>query len=183
MADQTIKRNDLLPSITIVCRDGIGPVDLFGYTATFTMVNVLTGQPKISNVAATVQTDPTFTADASTNILTANGHELIDGEDVTLKTTNTLPGGLVTQKRYYAVNATTNTLQLATQPGGAAIDITSAGTGTHTLLTGKVRYDWQGTDKDTAGTFFQEVTTTIGGKSLTYANDRHLVVEVISDLA
>lgn len=180
MADQTIKRNDLLPSITVICRDAIGPVDLFGHTASFSMVNVLTGQPKISNVAATVLTDPTFTASGAT--LTANAHGLNDGEDVTLKTTGTLPGGLSAQKRYYVVNASTNTLQLATQPGGAAITTTGAGTGTHTLLTGKVKYDWQGTDKDTAGTFFAEATTTIGGETLTYPNDGHLVIEVVSDL-
>jgi hypothetical protein len=181
-ADLTIKRNDSLPIITVVCRDSIGPVDLSGYTALFRMVNVLNGVAKV-NAAAAIVSDPVFTADATTNALTSTSHDLNDGDDVTLKSSGVLPGGLTTQRKYYVVNSSTNLLQLALTLGGSAIDITSAGSGTHTLLAGKVNYEWAGTDKDTAGTYFGEVQTTDGsGKQLTYPNDGHLTIEVISDL-
>lgn len=181
-ADIIIKRNDSLPLITVVCRDSVGPVDLSGYAAIFRMINVLNGSTKV-DAAATIVTDPVFTADATANTLTATAHGLNDGDDVTLKSSGTLPGGLSAQRKYVVVNASANTLQLALVANGAAIDITTAGSGTHTLLTGKVNYEWTGSDKDTAGTYFGEVQTTDGnGKQLTYPNDGQLLIEVISDL-
>lgn len=73
-----------------------------------------------------------FTVDATANTLTATGH-CIDNADC-VRLTNTggvLPAGLYAQINYYAVNVSGSTLQLALTAGGAAIDITGAGTGTH----------------------------------------------------
>jgi hypothetical protein len=187
-ADLVIKRNDLLPIVVVVCRDSVGPVDLTDHTALFRMVNVLNGAVKIPNGevdhgVATVSPTLTFVADATTNILTSNAHGLNDGDDVTLKSSGTLPGGLDDDIRYFVVNRTANTLQLALVAGGAPIDITSVGSGTHSLLTGKVSYEWTGTDTDTAGTYFGEVQTTNGDdKPLSYPNDGHLLIEIVGDL-
>jgi hypothetical protein len=74
-----------------------------------------------------------FTADASTDICTKAGHDLATGDPVTLSTTGTLPGGLSAGGTYFIVAATTDTFKLAETPNGTAIDITSAGTGTHTI--------------------------------------------------
>jgi hypothetical protein len=145
------------------------------------MINVLNGVAKIT-ASATIVADSIFTADATTNTLTATEHGLNDGDDVTLKSSGTLPGGLSTQIRYYVMNATANTLQLSPVLGAAAVDITSAGSGTHTLLSGRVTYEWQGTDTDTAGSYYGEVQTTKAGRPLTYPNDGQLLIEVISDL-
>lgn len=180
MADLTIKRNDLSPTITLIARDAVGPVDLAGATALFRMVNTRTGATKV-NAAASIDTNIDFTASGAT--LTANGHGLNDGDSVTLITSGTLPAGLSTTTEYFVVNATTNTFQLALVKGGAPITTTSGGTGTHTAVSGRVSYEFQGTDTDTAGTYFAEVQTTEGGKQLTYPNGRHFLVEVISDLA
>jgi hypothetical protein len=179
LADRTIKRNDLTPELVIVARDAVGPADLEGATALFRMVNVLNGATKV-NAAASVAANINFTASGAT--LTANGHGLNDGESVTLKTTGTLPAGLSASTEYFVVNATTNTLQLSLTQGGSAITTTSAGSGTHSLISGRVSYDWQGTDTDTAGTFFGEVQTTLNGETLTYPNTRQLLIEVVSDL-
>lgn len=76
----------------------------------------------------------TFTA-ATTDIVTATAHGLVDGNMVVLTTTDTLPAGLSLATIYYVVQKTTNTFKLSTQSGteGPAVDITDTGTGTHTF--------------------------------------------------
>lgn len=80
----------------------------------------------------------TFTADASTNTLTSSGHGLTNGELVNFLSDGTLPGGIGSFDDgyfYYVINATTNTFQISETEGGAAVDITSAGSGTHDWYT------------------------------------------------
>ncbi len=75
-----------------------------------------------------------FTADANTDTLTAQGHGLSDGDTVQLYNSGgKLPAGLDASTTYYVVNAATDTLQLATIAGGAAVDITDTGSGIHYL--------------------------------------------------
>lgn len=72
-----------------------------------------------------------FTADDTTDVCTANGHGLSDGDALTLVSSATLPAGLAAGKIYYVRDSTANTFKLAASSGGAAIDITDTGTGTH----------------------------------------------------
>lgn len=69
-------------------------------------------------------TNATFTADAGTDVITSNGHNLENGDKVVLTTTGTLPAGLSLATGYFVINKTANTFQLATLPYRAAIDIT-----------------------------------------------------------
>jgi len=88
----------------------------------------------------------TFTANATTDICTSNSHGLTEGDKVQLTTTGTLPAGLSTATSYYVISVTTNTFQLATNPGGSAINITDTGSGTHSFnLKGRAIYvgDWK----------------------------------------
>ena len=79
-----------------------------------------------------------FTA-AVTDVLTVSGKPIVDGTPFQATTTTTLPGGMALATTYYtrdcSYNATSNatTFKIAATLGGAAIDITDAGTGTHTL--------------------------------------------------
>lgn len=75
-----------------------------------------------------------FTADMYTEELDSTGQTLEDDDEVTLKTTGTLPGGLSVTQVYYVVNSATNVFQLSTTPGGSPVDITSPGTGTHAAV-------------------------------------------------
>ena len=85
----------------------------------------------------------TFTADASTDTLTAgSSHGLILDDLIFFTTTGTLPGGIVAGTFYRVVGTVTaTTFQIIdnasfSEPGGwvgAPLDITSAGTGTHYL--------------------------------------------------
>lgn len=181
-----VKRGDTLPAVTVIARDAIGPVDLSGHTASFRMVSVLTGAVKVNNAAAAIAANPTFTADHNTNTLNSTAHGLVNGQDATLRSSGNLPGNLSAQRRYYAINVTTDTLQLADQVddqgNGAAVDITSAGSGVHTLLIGKVTYDWQTADVAEASSYHGQIETLKDGRRLTYPNDDHLLIEIISDL-
>lgn len=76
-----------------------------------------------------------WTADAGADTLTKTDHAWYDGTQVTLTSTGTLPTGLSLSTTYYIVNATANTIQLSLSFGGAAVDLTDAGTGTTTLNT------------------------------------------------
>lgn len=87
----------------------------------------------IAPIADLPQASVTVTADAGTDVLTATSHGLVDGDACQFTTTTTLPDPLATATTYYVRDATTHTLKVAATSGGAAIDITDAGTGTHTL--------------------------------------------------
>ena len=84
----------------------------------------------------------TFTADASTDVLTMTSttnipSNILTGTRVRLTTTTTLPGGLALATDYYVIKVTDSTFKLATSYAnaiaGTAINITDAGTGTHTM--------------------------------------------------
>lgn len=84
----------------------------------------------------------TFTADASTDIITMTSttnipSNILTGTRVQLTTTTTLPAGLSLATNYYVIKVTDSTFKLATSYANAiawtAIDITSTGTGTHTM--------------------------------------------------
>lgn len=84
----------------------------------------------------------TFTADASTDVCTYTStanipSNLLTGTRVRLTTTTTLPGGLATATDYYLIRVSDTTFKLATSyanaVAGTAINITDAGTGTHTV--------------------------------------------------
>ena len=81
------------------------------------------------------------TIDPVTDFIATSGPTLTDGQDVTI-TGTALPQGINARQRYFVVNSTGATFQLALTPGGTPIDILTAGTGPFRC------YTW-----DTAGTF------------------------------
>jgi hypothetical protein len=73
---------------------------------------------------------------ATTDICTLAGHGLAAGTRVRLTTAGgALPAGLAAATDYYLRDVTTDTFKLAATPGGAAVDVTGTGTGTHSLTT------------------------------------------------
>lgn len=75
----------------------------------------------------------TFTANATTNVCTATDHQFADGTRVRLTTSGTLPSGLSLATDYYVISRTGDTFQLSATLGGSAVDITTTGSGTHTV--------------------------------------------------
>ena len=76
----------------------------------------------------------TFTVTiASPGVVTYSGAQLVDGTAVVLDTTGALPTGLTAGTTYYVVNSSGATFNLATAPGGAAINTTGTQSGVQTV--------------------------------------------------
>lgn len=112
-------------------------VDVIGFYR-LTSVTTATAQSTTNTLG---QTD-TFTADAGTDVCTFTStanipSNLLTGTRIRCTTTTTLPAGLATATDYYYIKVTDNTFKLATSYAnaiaGTQINITDAGTGTHTL--------------------------------------------------
>lgn len=85
----------------------------------------------------------TMTADAGTDVLTLGGAIAANGDPVACRKDNTpgaavMPGGVTASQVYYARDVSGATLKLALTPGGSAIDVTSAGSGTRYCAAVKV---------------------------------------------
>jgi hypothetical protein len=112
-------------------------VDVVGFYRV-TAVTTTTAQATTNTLG---QSD-TFTADASTDICTWTStanipSNLLTGTRVRLTTTTTLPGGLATATDYYFIRMSSTTFELASSYAnaiaGTQVNITDAGTGTHTV--------------------------------------------------
>lgn len=112
-------------------------IDVVGFYRV-TTVTTATAQSTTNTLG---QSD-TFTADASTDICTWTStanipSNILTGTRVRLTTTTTLPAGLATATDYYVIKVSDTTFKLATSyanaVAGTAINITDAGTGTHTV--------------------------------------------------
>lgn len=112
-------------------------IDVVGFYRV-TTVTTTTAQATTNTLG---QSD-TFTADAGTDVCTWTStanipSNVLTGTRVRLTTTTTLPGGLATATDYYVIKVSDTTFKLATSfanaTAGTAINITDAGTGTHTV--------------------------------------------------
>lgn len=114
-------------------------VDLLGYYRV-TSVTTTTSQAMTNTLSAF----STFTADAGTDVCTHSNINLFPYTRVQLTTTTTLPAGLSLATDYYVIKVTDTTIKFATSyanaVAGTPIDITDAGTGTHTINTLLPRY-------------------------------------------
>jgi len=114
-------------------------VDLLGFYRV-TTTTTITSQAMTNTLSAF----STFTADAGTDICTHSNINLFPYTRVQLTTTTTLPAGLSPATDYYVIKVTDTTIKLATSyanaVSGTSINITDAGTGTHTINTLLPRY-------------------------------------------
>lgn len=112
-------------------------IDVIGFYRV-TSVTTTTAQSTTNTLG---QSD-TFTADAGTDLCTYTStanipSNILTGTRVRLTTSGTLPAGLATATDYYVIRMSDTTFELATSYAnaiaGTQIDITSAGSGTHTI--------------------------------------------------
>jgi hypothetical protein len=87
------------------------------------------------DTATVVATAPgTVTANVDNN-LTWVGNTLANNDRVRFTSTGTLPAPLSAATRYYVVQKSGNSFKVSLSSGGAEVDITDTGTGTHTAYT------------------------------------------------
>ena len=114
-------------------------IDLIGFYRV-TTTTTITSQALTNTLSAF----STFTADAGTDICTHSNINLFTYTRCQLTTTTTLPAGLSLATDYYVIKVTDTTIKFATSyanaVAGTAVDITDAGTGTHTINTLYPRY-------------------------------------------
>jgi len=128
----------------------------------------------------TLNQSDTFTADAGTDICTYTStanipSNILVGTRVRLTTTTTLPAPLATGTDYYVIKTSDTTFQLATSyanaVAGTQINITDAGTGTHTITWLLPRYT---NGAGVQAIFFNPASTAMGAAtpnlSLGYTN-------------
>jgi hypothetical protein len=146
----------ILRPLNSIIKVGGDPLDLSSYTVQFQMEPEAGGTAKVAESATGVTKHPTqtFTASATTDLLTCNGHGVQEGDQVIVATQTTLPGGLAASTRYFARDVTPNAFKLAATPGGIALNITDAGTGTHTFyIVGSVQKTFLAADVNTVGRY------------------------------
>ena len=96
--------------------------------------NYLGGDDYDTNLYAALIETSTVTFTHATNKVNLTGHSFVNGDIVQFTTTDTLPAELSASTSYYVVNKATNDFEVSLTSGGAAIDITDAGTGTHSVV-------------------------------------------------
>lgn len=75
-----------------------------------------------------------FTADVATDVITIASGNIANGTMVLVKSDDTLPSGLASYTSYYVIESNLTELKLCSTRGGSdAVNILTAGTGTHTI--------------------------------------------------
>jgi hypothetical protein len=97
-----------------------------------------------SPVPTRLAADRSVTFDATANTVLSTAHGLAAGDEVTLFSSAGAPGGLVVGTRYFVVNPAVDNFQVAATLGGAAIDLTTAGTAPHIIRAHNARLDGLG---------------------------------------
>lgn len=150
-------------------------VDVIGYYRV-TTVTTITAQATTNTLAF----GDTFTADDTTDIMTWTSvtnrpSNILTGTRIQVSTTTTLPAPLAAATNYFYIKVTDTTFKLATTYAnaiaGTAINITTTGTGTHTLTRLLPRYT---NGAGVQAIFFNPAATAMGAAtpnlSLGYTN-------------
>jgi hypothetical protein len=171
----------LLPLNAVILRDGL-PMDISSYTVKFEQEED-DGTSITAATATGITKHPTqsFTADTTYDTIKANEHGVKEDDQIVVANSGgALPTGLAASTRYYAYEVTPNTFKLSTFPGGnVPIDITGAGTGTHTFyVVGSVQYIFPDAAVDEAGQFRGWFTVVDGSSDIATVPDDELGIPI-----
>ncbi len=123
------------------------------------------------NGASNTKMTATFTVTAGTDRVNATAHGLNNDVPIVLTSSGTLPAGLALATTYWVINKTTNDFQVSLTRGGAAVDITGAGSGTHTWT------QWC-TGDNTTDTFYSEAHGLSNGDIISFSSTGTLPVGI-----
>ena len=74
-----------------------------------------------------------FTVNTTTEIITATGNNFIVGDKVSVSSDTTLPSPLSSSISYFVLSVSGADIQVSLTSGGAAVDLTTTGTGIHKI--------------------------------------------------
>lgn len=172
----------LLPMNAVIMRNG-EPVDLSSYTVKFEQEE--DGGTVITTATATgitIHPSQVFTASASTDLLTCNSHGVKEGDQIVVANSGgALPAGLSALTRYSACEVTPNAFALEAVKGMGKINLTDAGTGTHTFyVVGSVQYDFPAAAVDEVGLFRGWFTIVTGSEVHTFPDNEYgIPIEIL----
>ncbi len=109
-------------------------VSLLVLTLVSTAHGLVNGQKIAVVIPNSNATFGTSAVDVSTNTITLASNGFNNGQPIQFSSTVTLPAGLLANTTYYVINVATNTFQVSTTFNGSAVDITTQGTGTHSVV-------------------------------------------------
>lgn len=96
----------------------------------------LDNDPGLSNIHSFAPAD----VNTGTDTITIASHGYLNTQPVMFSSTGTLPAGLNSTSFYYIINSATNTFKVSATEGGAAVNITSTGSGVHTITHVQYQY-------------------------------------------
>ena len=133
-------------------------LDLTGKTVKFRMwscsAGTVTNKIAATTTGVAIQPTKTFTFDVTNDWLYSVDHGIVNGDEIILTTSGTLGAGFATSTRYFARDVSGHKFRLGLSPSAAAIEVTTAGSGTHSFaIIGNASYTWQSGDLDTIGSY------------------------------
>lgn len=119
-----------------------------GYASGTQVYDATTTRVYEAVVGGTPKSFATTDVDTASDFITWTSHGQTTDTPIYFKSTGTLPSPLVAGTKYYLINASSNTIQVSATAGGGAINITTTGSGTHTVQTNALNYGNAITDTD-----------------------------------
>lgn len=159
------------------------PVDLAGLTVTV-VIEQEDGDAEQVDTATGVTAHPTFTftADATNDYIVRNSHLVKTGDQIIVSNSGgALPAGMAASTRYFARDVEDNCFKVALTRNGNVVDITGAGTGTHSFyVVGSVQYDFSTANMNEAGNYWLWFRTSEGGEIDHFPHDgKKLMVTIV----
>lgn len=110
----------------------LAKLDLDSVVAGVPILSISTGASPLITVKN--RTFAPADVNTGTETITITSHGFINGQKVRFVSSGTLPVGLTANIDVFIIGATTNTFQVSATLAGSAINLTSQGTGTHTVF-------------------------------------------------
>lgn len=169
---------DTLAGFAVTLRDSDSALELTPYTVKLT-IEQDGGTPIVeeTETGITKQQSRAFTADAERDLLLCPNNKLDPNTEVVLATTGTLPAPLESAKTYFVTDPSPHAIALTDLPDDAPLDLTSAGTGSHSLYAvGEVNVAVPAAVANAEGTYRAWLKLFKDGKGITWPNDATGVV-------
>lgn len=166
---------DTLTKLNLLVVLNGNPVDLSGYTVKWEFEeDDGTAITAATSTGVTAHPTQTFTADTTTNQIKCAAHGVEAGQKIVVASSGTLPTGLTASTNYFATEVSPDRFKLEEYPGAGPIDITGAGSGTHTFyVVGSLQYDFLSAEVDEAGLFRAWITLVSSSEIHTFPDDEY----------